>query len=50
MADQGHDRLEPPQAEHVGTYAHATLVDRDELDYPDLLDSASVTIVSPARG
>jgi integrase len=35
--------------EHIGTYAHATLVDRDELDYPNLLDSAPVTIVSPAR-
>ena len=27
--------------EHLATYAQATLVDRDELDYPNLLDSAT---------
>jgi integrase len=36
-------------SEHLATYAHATLVDRDELDFASLLDSAPVTIVSPAR-
>jgi integrase len=35
--------------EHLATYAHATLVDRDELDYPNLFDGPPVTIVSPAR-
>jgi len=37
-------------SEHLATYAHATLVDRDELNDLDLLDSAPATIVSPARG
>ncbi len=37
-------------SEHLATYAHATLVGRDELNYLDLLDSAPATIVSPARG
>jgi integrase len=37
-------------SEHLATYAHATLVDRDELNCLDLLDSAPATIVSPARG
>ena len=29
-------------AEHLATYAHATLVDGDELDYPNLLDYVEV--------
>jgi integrase len=37
-------------SEHLATYAHATLVERDELNYLDLFDSAPATIVSPARG
>jgi len=36
-------------AEHIGTYAHATLVDRDEPDYPNLVDGSPVAIVSPNR-
>jgi hypothetical protein len=36
--------------QHLATYALATLVDRDELNYLDLLDSAAATIVSQARG
>jgi hypothetical protein len=27
-------------AEHIGIYAHATLVERDELEYPNLFNSA----------
>jgi integrase len=36
-------------AEHLATYAHATLVDRNELSYPDLLgcDRAVHTSVTP---
>lgn len=37
-------------SEHLATYAHALLVDRDELDFPNLLDTAPVTILSRARG
>lgn len=38
-------------AEHIGTYAHATLVDRDELDYPDLLGRDRMVHHSvPTRG
>jgi integrase len=39
-------------AEHLATYAHATLVDRDELDYPKLLarDRAVHTSVTPRDG
>jgi integrase len=33
-------RLGHSPTEHLATYAHATLVDRDELDYPDLLGRA----------
>ena len=33
-------------AEHLATYAHATLVDRDELNYPDLL-GRDRTVLSP---
>jgi integrase len=38
-------------SEHLATYAHATLVDRDELTYPDLLERARTvhTSVPPDR-
>jgi hypothetical protein len=35
---------------HLATYVHATLVDRDELNYPSLRVSAPMTIVPPVWG
>jgi integrase len=39
-------------AEHLATYAHATLVDRDEIRYPDLLGRVRMvhTSVHPTAG